>query len=267
MNRFFVVSLAGLLLTAAVASADNVNGQIGLNFNSRLSGNYDVNVTDDQYGGYTGWAGPYDVDLYADSGISTFNGSINQEDNRLLYCMELKQYASYSGEIYDVDALENAPVPAADVTAPIGLAKANILKHLYHEHYPGPDTTSGLTGSFAEADGHRAFQLAVWEVVHENSSSDVGDPNTYSLSDGDFTAQNVYSIDDVAAADALLSGLPTTGNRSVLLALTNDGHQDFIYNTGGTEDTAVVPSPTATVNLIALGLALGFIAIRRRRIA
>lgn len=132
-------------------------------------------------------------------------------------------------------ALENAPTPSGNVNYPMGLTKANLLGRLWGAHRNGLST----------ADQFGAFQLAVWEIVFENS-------NVLNLNSGTFFASGAASAEGLA--NTWLSTLATDPDYGGLYALTG------ISNEGNPQDQ-LVPTP-GSLSLCGLG---GLIIARRRR--
>jgi hypothetical protein len=115
--------------------------------------------------------------------------------------------------------------------------------------------TEAFSTSTATTLNSAAFQLAVWEILEE--------PTPGSLSPG-ATQGNFYVTNDhgntttVAAANALIAGLPSTGLYTIHL-LQNDNNQNFVY---GTLPLRQVPEPAPLLLIAAAMIAL--FAMRRR---
>ena len=145
------------------------------------------------------------------------------------YCIELFQSITW-GETYDFEtrAPENSPVPGEGMGAP----RAAALAELYGRFY---------VPSFATRDEAAAFQIAVWELVHDDGRD---------LTDGLIQVQDTglwYGI-----AQGWLDFLDGQGPRLELLGMTHLLKQDHII---------VIPSPAA----VSLFACAGIIGLSRRR--
>ena len=123
------------------------------------------------------------------------------------------------------------------------------------------DTLAELfTEAFAHATDNvqnsAAFQLAVWEILEETTpgslSPGVGQGSFYVTNDHGNSAT-------VAAANALIAGLPSTSTYGIRL-LKSDTNQDFVY--GVTSTLFKVPEP-GPLSLVAVAL-IALFAVRRR---
>jgi hypothetical protein len=162
-------------------------------------------------------------------------------------CLDINQKVNTGTATYDLRTLNDAPLPsggmgdvkAADIAMFVGSALGGILTNaslLDNKHAAG-------------------LQLAIWEIVNENSG-------TYSIYDGNFVGQVPDwmnpSAGALAAAEEYLSafksyqGLAAEG----LFAMTNLSSQDFLVQT-------VVPLPPAAW-LLGAGM-LGLFGLARRR--
>ena len=116
--------------------------------------------------------------------------------------------------------------------------------------------TEAFTTVTASPLNSAAFQLAVWEILEETTpgslSPGVGQGSFYVTNDHGNSAT-------VAAANALIAGLPSTSTYGIRL-LKSDTNQDFVY--GVTSTLFIVPEP-GPLSLVALGL-IALFAVRRR---
>ena len=116
--------------------------------------------------------------------------------------------------------------------------------------------TEAFTTVTASPLNSAAFQLAVWEILEETTpgslSPGVGQGSFYVTNDHGNTAT-------VAAANALIAGLPSSGTYVIHL-LKSDTNQDFIYGIKPTQFQVPEPGP---LSLVALGL-IALFAVRRR---
>jgi hypothetical protein len=101
-----------------------------------------------------------------------------------------------------------------------------------------------------------AFQLAIWEISHENLTSDTDASAVLSeldISVGAMAFTDTYNSETAALASSMLQSLGNGGFRTManLFGLTSPNNQDMLI---------VVPTP-AIAGLAGLGLA----GMRRRR--
>jgi hypothetical protein len=247
--------VAGLISTA---SADSVT----LNFDTAKpptagNGGGTINVT---YKGSTAneYTGFYTFQVSADPN-NTFPENTTSVD---LFCFELAQYTDPWGlpntdVVYDVVDPSVGPVGSPSPVASMGIARSNQIKSLYYQHF------NSLTTSLNK----KAFQMAIWEIVHEYNGGTTldGQAGSYSLkSDG--TGGDFFVNSDTGAGEARelaqswLDNLAPNGVLAAVKAFTNGSKQDQLY-----WDGTSVPSPTALVNLAGLGLVMGWVAYWRRR--
>lgn len=148
------------------------------------------------------------------------------------YCIEIAQHISY-GHTYDYTTrpADLSPIPGSGM----GQARADLLSELFGRYYVPQFTTSNDAG---------AFQVAVWEVTHDDGLN---------LGDGIFRLSSGGSLG--ATAQGWLDTLDGTGPRLELLAMTNAGAQDQIF---------VVPTASSAGLLFVAGL-FGCSNRRRRR--
>lgn len=145
-----------------------------------------------------------------------------------VFCIELAEHIGPGNEYtHEVTAIENGPTALGGM----GLARALELRELYGRVYAGLD--------LGDTDQVVAFQLSVWEIVHDGNLS---------LSTGQFQATNSGAAWGVA--QAWLSAIDGTGPMVNLEAAINYGAQDY-----------VVPAPGA----IALAGVGGVLVLRRKR--
>ncbi|WP_146395678.1 hypothetical protein [Pseudobythopirellula maris] len=156
-----------------------------------------------------------------------------QADNLISFCIELSQYVKGSWQDYDKGLLAAAPDPflAGAPGYVIGADRAAALD-LLADNYWAAATGSNLVDAIA-------FQLAIWEIVHEDPSGPTDNPPlaaTLDVSDnqGTFFVTNDSPSGDLATAigvaNSWLGSLPSlTGNDSLsLMALMHPTQQDQI---------------------------------------
>jgi hypothetical protein len=211
------VLVAASMLVAAPVKASLVqngfiNGSINVTLNRPGQSSQSVAV-----GGYTG----------------LLNGAAF-----LSYCIELAQQVSFRTTYsnYTVGTVSGGP---NTTVGGMGEAKASDIAKLSAAYF---------ATSFATTTRTAAFQLAVWEIVHETLSA------TYNVNSGSFA---ILSDTDHGAARAQantwLASLDSLTATAPMISLTSPTAQDFI--------TAVVPVPSSAV-LFAGGLLLGLWGMR-----
>ena len=118
--------------------------------------------------------------------------------------------------------------------------------------------TEAFATSTASTLNSAAFQLAVWEILEETTPGSLSP----GVGQGTFYVTNDHgNTTTVAAANALIAGLPSTGTYTIHL-LHNDNSQDFVY---GTLPLRQVPEP-APLTLIGAAMVALFV-MRRRMVA
>jgi protocatechuate 3,4-dioxygenase beta subunit len=126
-------------------------------------------------------------------------------------CLELNQFV---GSKYDVVGLTDGPNPGDLGVGAMSSTTADYLRELWGQDYAsiGTDSVKGA-----------AFQLAVWEIVHDSRPWDLSS-GTFSVLPGN---ANVTSA--VSTATAMLSSVDGQGPKATLLMLTNSLKQDVIF--------------------------------------
>ncbi|MHB8861489.1 MAG: hypothetical protein ACYC6N_03725 [Pirellulaceae bacterium] len=258
MNRFVSVCFFAMVGITSTLLADTVT----LNFQTAYAppagnGGGKINIT---YGGpasydtpFTGyeWTGFYRFTV-VDSSPTLFVAGSSID----LFCFELAQYTDpWFAAGPDVEyTIQDPSVGPVGMGTPMGSNRSNLLKRLYNDHY------ADLTAS---SDNKKAFQMAVWEIVHETQDYLTGNDSlgsSFNLEAGNFKVNDNASAVDIATG--WLNALTLTGDRAAIKAFTNSNHQDQLYWDGSSKE---VPCPGALVNLLGLGLVAGFVARRRRR--
>ncbi|MEN6425304.1 MAG: hypothetical protein ABFE13_08070 [Phycisphaerales bacterium] len=142
------------------------------------------------------------------------------------FCIESRQFSSTSSLLYEVAALEDAPVPGPAM----GEADAMDIMKVW----------SWWKDSSHSAMDTAVAQCVIWEI----------------RDDGNFlTGDFVLNTAGVRAqAQILLNALPTLTEYTPMLALVNDGHQGY--------GIPFVPAPGA---LLLSSLGLGLVSWSRRR--
>jgi hypothetical protein len=188
------------------------------------------------------FAGQLRHELTGGTGLgSLFNGTY------VTYCSDVDQFVTSTTRTYSV-----VPLPAVPGTSPMGADKANALTNLY-SFAGGSQLLSTATNDFATA-----FQLAVWEIVHDfNPGTGLASLN---ITAGSFRAQKTNST-------PLASGI-TTHLSSLFSAAVTTPEGPAVELAGITHATAqdqivLVPTPGA----LALAGVGGLLLAKRRRSA
>jgi hypothetical protein len=190
------------------------------------------------------YGGVYMLDKSAGTGLGNIwpNGLIGG------FCIELHQWAPDTTLKYDVVALHE--VNNGFMGGTMGLEKADYIAELWGRFY-NPAWANGGPYSSEEINKAEAFAAAIWEIIYEDlPTSPLGWDVTVDGSTGShgFYAQNF----DWAVANSWLHALTGCGPKAQLMAVVNDGKQDFIIQ---------VPEPT-TIFLLGLG---GLAFLRKRK--
>lgn len=167
------------------------------------------------------------------------------------FCVDVYQFVSSPG-VYDVSALEDAPIGGGAPSGGMGTAKADALRSMY-------SYAIGTGKDFSNNDFAAAFQLAIWEIVADFGSTtglDVasGQGDFYLSSTSGFTSGISSALSDLFAA---VNGSYTINPNIKVGALTGSGLQDQMY-------FVVVPLP-GSASLAAAGLLGLGVVVRRRR--
>ncbi|MFK7960977.1 MAG: hypothetical protein AB8G96_10675 [Phycisphaerales bacterium] len=166
------------------------------------------------------------------------------------FCSELDQPVTGQAVPYDfygvneAEGIEAIPTPGA-VGGPMGLMKAGLTSNLFTKYF-----VAGSTGSEIQAS---AFQIALWEIVYDDTSLGLD------LSAGDFTVGADGDTDRQAAIDLANTWLATLEDNGISDMMLGMGSADFQDQL----TLLVVPIPGA----LALGLiGMGGVATMRRRL-
>jgi hypothetical protein len=159
------------------------------------------------------------------------------------FCIELPQSISGGGTYtYSVLDLADAPLPAVPASGvPMGSAKADYIRELWAEHYA--DVVNNVTAA--------AFQLAIWEIVYENSGT--WDVTAWDGTQDSFKVTGYLSGVDTLANSWLAGVADVGGSMANLYALSSNSYQDIIVE---------VPVPAAFI-LGMLGLSAAGIKLRK----
>jgi hypothetical protein len=193
------------------------------------------------------------ADYFGLAGVNTF--AVQGGGEIYCFCVEMNEGFVDDPIVYDVVDIDAVPEhnPPGNMT----FAKQTLMQDLYARHYDSIGTIGDYEGSWSDAsDRAAAFQLVVWEISHENFSSDTDAMTAnseMSIILGAMAFTDYYSTNVLAIADEMINSLGDGGYMaySKLLGLSNADNQDMLI---------VVPSP-AIAGLAGLGLA----GMRRRR--
>ncbi len=163
------------LIALAIAVPAMANPTVSVDFQKVISGISCKSVHFQSTGAtpaysrdYAGTAGIYDI---------LVNGT-----HERVFCIDLRQNATTNTVPYEIVALQDAPRPYDDNDGndiyPMNNKKANDIRELWAENIAS--VSNGVTAA--------AFQLAIWEIVHEEKGA------AYDLSSGNgFWATNDYA--------------------------------------------------------------------------
>lgn len=163
--------------------------------------------------------------------------------NWLTYCTELTQNVNSGTNLFSI-----VPISALPGSAPMGWAKAQAIFDIYNFAGSTPHTTS------TSNDYATAFQLAIWEIIHDYSP--ITGLAGLSLTSGSFSATKTNGSPLSSAVTSIVQTLFNAigaGAPANVVGITNDCYQDQILP---------IPAPGCAV-LAGMGLILG--ASRRRR--
>lgn len=164
-----------------------------------------------------------------------FTGTLNGNPI-VFFCFELTQSFSFGSTYTYDDSVQSG-------------GKFTTLSELFTEAF-ATATVSTLNSA--------AFQLAVWEILEETTPGSLSP----GVNQGTFYVTNDHgNTSTVAAANALIAGLPSTAGYTIHL-LHSETNQDFIY---GGPLSLQVPEPAPLVLIGAAMVAL--FALRRRTLA
>ncbi|MBC7835582.1 MAG: hypothetical protein H7Y88_10860 [Phycisphaerales bacterium] len=241
MNRTARIAItAGLALmgSAAITNADTVEVRytgVGLN---RI-----INVSGTVFSGGV-YAGELNHDFRNGNGLaSSLTGIIKT------FCTELRQHVTASWRVFDLQDVEDAPVPGPAMGSVKAQAIANIVA--------GAAGNEHLSQNYAAA-----FQMMVWEIVHDYD----GTQASINIGAGSvrFSSGNAYFGGVGGVADLFNNTLKTmiddpNAAFGGLRAVTNAYYQDQLVTVSL---PVVVPVP-APVMMGAAGL-VGVAYLRRR---
>jgi hypothetical protein len=206
----------------------------------------------------------------ADRSNSTFNVDtlILDEDNVLVYCVDILQFLSFESTVYDVNMIALGQVETDDggVRRDFGrmLTFLGAINHVLAD-----PTTPGLTTFTPLTEGDKnwlnpsagwmagAIQVGIWEALYEEANTGLSITNAETGSGGWFSATGVGS-DGMGLLNAAFGRMGTATPLSVdqVVWLSTGEGQDLIA------DPVDVPVPAPLVLLVG---GLGVLVMRRRR--
>ncbi len=251
-----LASLALLGICSAASAAEvwtQVSGSGKLTWSGFESGSVGVNVQKNNGGQitYNGSGGQFSGRFYSD-------GSSNPDEFFRFFCIDLSQYAAAGPLDYRASELNSVPLARLfDIAYP--------NESLGDFYDGGGKTTFGLFDSGIKS---AAFQLAVWELFYDTSSSNsLGGGNFKSNIDakesGTSAEQAVWQANDWLAQLKDGAGSAAGWTLYQFTSPTNQDYLSAIYRQPTTATAGSVPEP-GTLAMLGLGFA-ALAAIRRRK--
>ena len=171
--------------------------------------------------------------------------------NLTTFCTQLTEYIGWGQTLtYTITDVASVPDPTP---GPMGAIRAQLVQDLYQRHYFQVIASN-------DANLNAAFQLAVWEITHENLNAADADSARGQL----LTGVGAIAIKTSDATSALVGGLAD----ALLASLGEDGFRGLggglagLTHPTGQDQLIVVPLPVTAV-LAGLGL-IGVVGLRRR---
>jgi len=180
------------------------------------------------------------------------------------FCADVYQRVPRGFEVYDVYHPADAPIGGANPLGGIGPAKATQLRQLFYYVLLGNETQLATPYDRYSADHAAAFQAAVWEIIHEDSS----EPATYTARSGSGLRMEEYrSYGWLDLTDDWLGWLSAPGWEDPelgLRVLANADRQDYAL-TVPPLGSGSVPEPLTLAGALAGVAAVGAYVRRRKR--
>ncbi len=243
-----VCTQAVLAVAACGLTANAANASFSATLNGYSAGAY----VDCGYNSNLAWDSSAGVSLWS---IKSFQHDFTRTDTGaevLTWCVELYDGVQV-GSTYLWDEVATEDVPANGTPGPMGALKASVISDLF-ARWIDP-VTGFIIGDLVDRNAKSAaFQLAVWEISHENFDTATAGAlvSEMSLSLGAF--RSAPSAAETGWFDAIRGSLGVGGfQTSPVYGLTNPDAQDQLM-------LPPVPAPGA----IALLILAGFAASRRR---
>jgi hypothetical protein len=213
-GKHVIATMAAMMTLAVAATPAQADMQVTSTFTNVNPGEV-VGITSQSpnVSGY-GWAGVYNFSNASGYLTGNYSG----------FCIDIAQdiYSNQTAT-WTVAALSSAPTPGTAM----GTYKAALIGELWYQDY-------GSIGTSNQAAA--AFQIAIWEIINETTS-------TLSVTGGSFTVSDSDS-GTLTLANQWLSQLNLNGTgpqTSGLIALTNSTYQDYVVQ------GPVAPAPPGLV--------------------
>ncbi|WP_371056002.1 VPLPA-CTERM sorting domain-containing protein [Rhodosalinus sp. K401] len=237
MRTSLMALAAGATLVAGAAQADTITQQENSVFGSNGSAN--VSVNDSGFGG----AGSSNVIAGAFALNSTNTSYTDAAGDFVAFCLDIFNNLNL-GTRGDYE-VTTTPYIGATTSSPGDISdRIGDVQRLFNTAYAGVD--------LSDDNQSAGFQLALWEVVFEDSVSSTG----FDLASGDFTVTNASSSLR-NTAQGYLDGIfgANTGNYQLTYLESTQGGQNLV---------TMAPIPLPAGGVLLLG-ALGGLAVARRR--
>jgi hypothetical protein len=193
------------------------------------------------------------ADYFGLAGVSVFD-KVNGSGRIKTFCVEMNEGFVDDPIVYTLTEIGNVPehAPPGQMT----VAKQTLMNDLFARYYRQVMDYIPYQATDADKNMAAAFQLAIWEISHENLTSDSDASSVLGELDitvGAMAFTDTFNSETASLASSMLGSLGDGGFRTMgnLFGLTNPNNQDMLI---------VVPTP-AIAGLAGLGLA----GMRRRR--
>ncbi|MBL9149522.1 MAG: hypothetical protein JNM94_12605 [Phycisphaerae bacterium] len=238
----FIVAAAAAAVAAGSASAEQMTMTFtGLGPSQIVGVNYNA--------GRSYAAGPVSGYSYYYAGLMKWNTAWGQ---RTTFCTQINEHV-WNGLTVTYDVVDVSQVPDTNpAPGPMGAIKAELVRELYGRFY---DTVRGSNDATLNA----AFQLAIWEITHENltGANTALAAGQLNLGLGAVQADSKKNGAVVATAGSMLGMLGGASDEN-----WNDGRLFGLSHATAQDQLLIVPIP-AVLGVAAAGL-LGVIGLRRR---
>lgn len=233
------------------------------------------NFTVGENPGTTHFAIGFDLEVTSFGGVNP-----NYGHNMAAFCIELEQPIGLGAATHQSINLNQISSGVAGVSGTastgiavggIGLLKAAQVRYAFDNYYTSSLLSDWSVGNSLNPD-YIAFQLAIWEISHDNDLS-LSSTSGHVYINGAQTSDNISSANKLAAinqAQAILNGVAAAGVTEsytsvnfLVVALENvdvaGAQQDLVYGI----EIAPIPEPSEYAFIFGL-LGIGFVATRRK---